>query len=332
MPGDELRVPDIQRGGELNGNCKYRCWCFTLNNYLHPLQTNHLLQRRDDVTYLCFQPERGANGTRHLQGFVCFSIRKTLVAAKRYLCPSAPFPHLERMRGTPKENWTYCSKAESRDAEAGFGFSEVGEFESCPSATGQGARNDLGGVVSAITSGTCIRDVATAFPCEFIKYSRGIREYESLVRAPARARDELGEYPALDVRWYHGVTGTGKTRSVYTDFVDVDVYVKPAGPWFDGYIGQNVAVLDDFRADWFSFGFLLRVLDRYPLQVPVKGSFIQWSPKIIIVTCPVLPEVLYSNLENQHEGSTRQLIRRIDTFRLFGEPDAVPALAPIFNR
>lgn len=237
------------------------------------------------------------------------------------------------MRGTPEQSRTYCSKEESRDGEAGFGFTELGEYEDCPKSAGQGARNDLEGLASAISGGASLTDIAISHPSEFIKYSRGIREYQQLIHAHARPRDALGEYPGLDVRWYHGLTGTGKTRSIYQEFRDVDVYIKPAGAWFDGYIGQNVAVLDDFRADWFSFGFLLRVLDRYPLLVPVKGSFIQWSPRIIIITCPVKPEILYANLEAQHDGATRQLIRRINTFRLFGEEPAPPcAFIDNFNQ
>ena len=40
--------------------------------------------------------------------------------------------------------------------------------------------------------------------------------------------------------------------------------------WFDGYMGQKVVCFDDFRKDFCTFHELLRLLDRYPMDVPVK--------------------------------------------------------------
>ena len=37
--------------------------------------------------------------------------------------------------------------------------------------------------------------------------------------------------------------------------------------WFDGYEGQLVAIVEDFRKDQCKFAMLLRVLDRYELNV-----------------------------------------------------------------
>ena len=52
--------------------------------------------------------------------------------------------------------------------------------------------------------------------------------------------------------------------------------------WFDGYIGQDTAIFDDFRASGNRFSYILRIIDRYPMDVPVKGGFVYWNPKYIV--------------------------------------------------
>jgi len=39
-----------------------------------------------------------------------------------------------------------------------------------------------------------------------------------------------------------------------------------------------------------SFNFLLRLMDVYPLEVPVKNGFKIWNPKYLFITCPRIPE------------------------------------------
>jgi hypothetical protein len=83
----------------------------------------------------------------------------------------------------------------------------------------------------------------------------------------------------LKVLWYYGPTGCGKTRRAYEEAVLGTFWFSSNNlQWFDGYCGQQTAVFDDFRPDHCSFSFLLRLLDIYPLQVPVKHGFTDWVP------------------------------------------------------
>jgi len=77
--------------------------------------------------------------------------------------------------------------------------------------------------------------------------------------------------------------------------------------WFDGYIGQECAILDDYRPDHCRFSFILRVLDRYPFNVPIKGGFRRWKPDVIIVTTWGSPSSLY---HKKHSEDVQQLVRR----------------------
>ena len=113
-----------------------------------------------------------------------------------------------------------------------------------------------------------------------------------------------------EVRVYVGPTGCGKTSSVVEEFPDV--WFKPDGAWFDGYSGQPYVVFDDFHGErdcGISFPFLLRLLDRYRMVVPVKGAFANWVPRVIIITSNYSPEQWYPCED------PAPLLRRIDVLK-----------------
>ena len=121
--------PERSPAPEVRPNRMSTQWCFTFNNYsmddVHRLRALHT-DPRNKLAYICFQPELAPNtGTPHLQGFIAFESRKRFSTVKRLLGDST---HLETPRGTPEQNRTYCSKDESRDNDAGFGFHEAGDL------------------------------------------------------------------------------------------------------------------------------------------------------------------------------------------------------------
>jgi len=142
---------------------------------------------------------------------------------------------------------------------------------------------------------------------------QSIRTAEIILKYKEPKRDSSSP---PNVLWFHGATGTGKTREAFV-LAGEDYWVSAErGEWFDGYDGQSVAIIDDFRKAWCSFSTLLRLLDRYPLRVMVKGGSRQWRPSTIIITCPWPPETLFASRSDEDIG---QLTRRISEVRLFGE-------------
>lgn len=102
-----------------------------------------------------------------------------------------------------------------------------------------------------------------------------------------------------------------------TDYVDQDnIYIlsapqtKGAPLWFDWYFGQKRVVFDDFRPWWCRFDYLLRLLDRYKMLVPVKGGFVNWIPEEIIITTQKSIEDTFTG-EYRTEEDLAQLKRRI---------------------
>lgn len=103
-------------------------WCFTLNNWTED-EAEHLRSVCAPLcSYLVFGREVGANGTRHLQGYVAFNAAVRHTTAKNRLGNRC---HIEVTRGTPEQAATYCKK----DGD----YEEFGELP----ILRQGKRSDL---------------------------------------------------------------------------------------------------------------------------------------------------------------------------------------------
>lgn len=83
---------------------KSRAWCLTVNNYTEEERQAILHNSRSD--YVIVGKETGDSGTPHLQGYIRFPNAVRLSTLKKMF----PRAHLEIARGTPEENYKYCSK------------------------------------------------------------------------------------------------------------------------------------------------------------------------------------------------------------------------------
>lgn len=123
------------------------------------------------------------------------------------------------------------------------------------------------------------------------------------------------------ILWFWGATGTGKTRTAIEIATDSNLsyWISHSEKlqWFDGYNGQEYVIIDDFRRNMCSYNYFLRLCDRYQMQVQVKGGYVNWIPKVIIITSPVDVETAYTYFdmkanEERQWDHLDQLKRRID--------------------
>lgn len=263
-------------------------WCFTLNNFTD----NELEQIRqlDNIAYLVIGKERGAEGTPHLQGYISFKSKRSLKSIKD---ATTNRMHLEIMRGTPEQASDYCKK----DGD----FEEHGTLPQ-----GRGTRTDIQHLHKRLREGATLDVIREEAFGLYLKYHKAIEKYAA---AHQRARDWKTK-----VIVYHGNTGTGKTRSVWDFHKKEDIYCHTSERWFDGYTGQKIALFDDFNGSEFKLSYLLRLLDRYPMRVPIKGDYVQWAPEVIYITSNKNPTEWYTNAHDKHRAA---LMRRIDIIKEF---------------
>lgn len=321
-----------------SNNSRLRLWSWTLFDPLLSDVTHfNSCVDRGDFTYWCGQCELCPDTNRkHIQGFLCLSQPRTLVGLKRcaFTGPRLNTVHLKASDGTADQNRVYCSKDTSIDPDGEFQFCEHGDFTAVPERNGQGTRNDLHSIARAVRDGASLRDIANDHPAEFVRNYRGLQMLQQTIFRGGRVYSER-DVSLPTIRWFHGQTGSGKSRAAFTEAYAAhpdSVYVKPPGTrWWDGYLGQKCVILDDFRGDWFSFGYLLRLTDLYPLDVEVKGGYTPFCATDIYFTCPVKPEILFARLAEGDNGRMNQLLRRITETKLFGDEIQAGANAEGFN-
>lgn len=267
---------------------------FTLNNpTITPEELWTALSPK--AKYLIFQLEKGENGTPHFQGY-CELHRQSRFAPIKALIPTA---HIEPRRGSQAQAKAYASKEDTR-VEGPFEFGEFLENE-------PRQRNDVRALRDAILSGKRKRELLDEFPSELQRYPRFVEFCRSTLGKQLRT--------GLRVVLLWGDPGTGKSRTAYesTD----DLYTVPIGKdlWFDGYDGEKTLLMDDFSGEM-KLVHLLRLLDIYPVQVPVKGSFVHLAAEIIYITSNKHPREWY---DWSKHGNVRYeaLMRRIHEIREF---------------
>lgn len=171
----------------------------------------------------------------------------------------------------------------------------------------QGARTDLEKAASVAKETLDIRAVADASPVQFIKYHRGIERYIQVLKSTKQRHEKT------QVHFFYGATGTGKSRTANREAKAIgSVYYKPRGEWWDGYEQQDCVILDDFYG-WLPYDELLRLCDRYPHRVPVKGGYEIFNSKHIFITSNKPLEELY----RFDRFTVEPLKRRIEDIRLF---------------
>ena len=287
-----------------NGGHKSKYWCFTLNNPsdVEEAEIKNLVGVEDqsDFTYLIFGRETSSTGTPHFQGYFELKRRLRLRTIKaRHLCLSRV--HLEPRRGSAIQADEYCRKDGNYEV-----FGTI-------SRSNRGRRSDLEQIRDKIESGSGDLEIAREHFSKWCIYRRSFDRFRNMVKRPAAIRE-------LRVTVLYGVSGSGKTYFVhdYAASKGDRLYTHGGDRWFDGYDGHSIVMFDDFDGSQIEFRMLLRVLDKYPMRVPVKGGFVDWEPLEIFITTNVHPTRWYQSAITGQHGETA-LLRRIHEIREFND-------------
>lgn len=252
-----------------------KSWCFTINN---PTEKDEQILADLEKSYLVYGNEVGDQGTTHLQGYICFTRAYRLSQLKKLNSRA----HWEI--AVCNDAMNYCMKD--------------GNYKITDNRKKKGERTDLKEICQKP-----LAQIINENPDYYVRYHNGFDKLQYKLVKPRT------EKPF--VTWLWGPTGTGKTRHVTKKYTYDKVWISGRNlEWFDGYIGQEVALFDDFRGDFCTFHYLLRLLDWNPIKVPYKGGFVEFSPKRIYITSCFPPHGVYATRED-----VQQLIRRIDDIK-----------------
>lgn len=281
---------------------KFREWVFTLNNYTPEEEEKVKLLK---CRYLVYGREVGPEcGTPHLQGYFVLDTQRSWSALRK------EFPRMwlrvRAKKSNPKACRQYIIGPYSNGEKVKDYNPEHFEKGTIPE---QGKRNDLKEFHDAIKSGKRGRDLSVdhlEVRAKYPKLETTLIQEEDEAKAIQMFRD--GFCPEVHVRW--GEPGTGKSRYVYDKHDAESIYELNLGDgckqsvWWDGYRGQEVILINDFDGE-LGWKYLLRLLDRYPFRMQIKGSHCWRLCKYIYITANEPPERWYS----QHQAGP--LMRRL---------------------
>lgn len=237
---------------------------------------------KEKIKYFAYADEVcPSTGRPHKQAFA-YAWKPMRLAGWRKLFPEI---HMETMRGAFRDNEAYCSK-QGKLTEHGVRPEENGiktsvlEFK---------RRIDAGERVEEIAD--CQENFNT-----YLLYKNGLKEFAAYKRRKTLQMNR--DVPAVYLRI--GTGGTGKTRWLDDTFgLDGWRYAPDnTGKWFDNCDERDVIVFDDVEAGQIPpISLWKRLTDRYPLPVPVKGGYITWKPKAIVVTSNYEPGTWWPGID-----------------------------------
>ena len=295
---------------QISRNIASKFWLFTWNNY--PDEANALLKAIPNLTYLAYGHEFApVTGTPHLQGYLEFRIRTKLSTIKNLNGLSTVHWEVPKHYNDWEECKAYCFK-EGRDTfEWGIPIYDKVKANSKKGHGRGGKRTDVDLVREAIDSGV----IKTTHDLEHFP---GL-SYQGLLVGDRFLRNVRPERRLPPANLYlHGSTGVGKSKRAHelihrlestrgwSCWYSFDNTLK----WFDGYVGQEIVLFDDFRGKWCDYATLLRVSDRYVIRVPIKGGSTWWAPKVIIFTSCQSVQSGFSHLPEN--DSVEQFVRRLN--------------------
>lgn len=275
-----------------------KCWMATINNPTEDEKQFILSLEAEEVVA---DEEVGEEGTPHIHAYIHFQARKRLSALK-HLLPRAHWDPVHSM----VDSRNYCLKGHV-----------IRNDQSMTSKRGSQSR-----LLTRIAIEKGLKAAYEEDPYLFH------RNYKLLVQAWSYAPPQL-EYWKPTVVWIYGDTGVGKTRWVFeSEKGNLSILLCKPPLWFDSYKQWNEAVLfDDFRADTCELHVLLQILDRYPIDVPIKGGHTAWRPKRIYITSCFPPEGVYRNVSEENMAQLRRRIDRCIHMVSFNAPTATFSLS-----
>lgn len=206
--------------------------------------------------------------------------------------------NVDAMRGSFAQNEAYCSKE--------------GTYKKVGVEPAQGFRGDLMEIKDMILKGeTTADEVACNDPTMFHQYGRTIDRLEAIaLRRQFRTK-------MTKCTWYTGPSGAGKSHKIFADYNPDTHFVKDLTvDWWDGYRGQPIVLLNEFRGE-IKFSTMCALVDKWPMTVAWRGKeSVPFLAKEIRVASIRSPAEVYHRTCEAGGEPWEQFTRRITSVNL----------------
>jgi len=207
-------------------------------------------------------------------------------------------PHFENSKGTPLENFIYCSKDKKHEE---WGTRLPDDYK------GKGDRGDLRGIAAEISEGLSVDQICIENPEMFHQYGRTLERLEDI------ALRKKWRQHMTTCDWIYGPTGVGKSHHWKVNYHPYTHYIWKLNDkgWQDGYTGQDIVVIDEFRGQ-IPYAELLLLLNDIPHFLPRRGKApVPFLSKHVIITSSLHPKNVYEGVL-ERDDNIDQLFRRIN--------------------
>lgn len=200
--------------------------------------------------------------------------------------------NVEPMEGSFAENEAYCSKE--------------GQLQKFGNEPAQGMRGDLIEIKDKIMDGSLqADDIALGDPKMYHMYGRTLRDIEAIA---LRKKYRTWMTEGL---WIYGPPGTGKSHFAFSDYSAETHYIKNLNEdWWDGYKGQPIVVLNEFRGQ-VKLSEMLDLVDKWPKTVKWRcRESVPFLATKVIVTSIFKPEEIFNFQASREPWG--QFVRRFE--------------------
>ena len=294
-----------------------RKWLLTINNpaehgYSHDYIKSALASFKA-VKYWCMCDEVGGkNNVYHTHLFIMGNNGILFSTVKKKF----PKAHIDYCRGLAQENRDYVCKegkykgTSKEETNIKDTFEEMGD---CP-VEKPGQRSDLVDLYDMIKSGMDNYDILENDPTYMMQLDKIDR-----CRQIVKEKEFRSKFRELQVEYWSGKTGTGKTKTImerygYDEVFRVTSYRYP----FDNYRGQDVIIFEEFF-DSLSIQEMLTLLDGYPLDLPCRyNNKTACYTKVYILSNVDLTDQ-YRDVQIRSKETWNAFLRRIHAVKIFDD-------------
>jgi len=255
------------------------------------------IKRDTKIDYAVFGHELTEEGRPHLQGYVYFTNGVSGKSAQTRLGLSHGEFWAQQQKGLHIQASDYCQK----DENIAFVHGEIPDPE-------DRAESAWDYILQMLETGATDSEIMRAYPAHFGRCRSGIAGMRMELLA-----EKVNTWRDVQVEYIWGPTGTGKTRGILegvehpSDVYRVTDYKHP----FDGYRGQSVLLLEEFRSS-LPCEQMLVYLDGYYCELPCRYSnkISGWDKIYIVTNIPFSEQ--YKNVQENYPETFAAFERRID--------------------